>query len=570
MSGEIWNWCKKHSKKIAVGAGALPFIPPIIDSCIKIAEKDKPVRDRTLKYFGIGVLVVGGGYCLCKFWRRFDKKQDHEHKCDEIDAKAEADIKVIKARAEANMMQHREKAEIDIEKHERMKAIKAENDVQEEKPSTNRMPWEKMFNRQMPPLPPFLDKIMKGVPDGCKNAMLLHLLAILGALCFSKIRARFSDSKPHAPNLQVVIEAPYASGKSMFEHIFKTLFSRVIDSDKAKINNGGNSHIIQTTGIGVSMPKYMDFLSQNQECHMFMFSSEIRELANDMKRANGLSTSFLCKAFENGDICSNNKSSNSTNGIFRLFLNTVFTGTRDVAEDIFGKELENGTVSRICWTSIPPQGRTPSNMTLPNGAELKHIQDQIDQWREKYCYSSTGGKDTACKETEIDLDYVCKALGGWVEKQYDISFEENNPARRDLRTRIATIAFHCAEVLQMLYSNKKDESTQKQVVDLTLYIAEYCMARSLWRWGGKQNALHKKMQEAGLEEADSPSNTTIPETRQSELITDIAELYCLHQIKDEKGNNKYGWDTLAKLSGIPESTLRRKVAEYEKRLKSGC
>ena len=118
-------------------------------------------------------------------------------------------------------------------------------------------------------------------------------------------------------------------------------------------------------------------------------------------------------------------------------------------------------------------------MTLPNGAELKHIQNQIDKWREKYCYSSTDGKDTACKETEIDLDYVCKALGGWVEKQYDISFEENNPARRDLRTRIATIAFHCAEVLQMLYGNKKDESTQKQVVDLTLYIAEYCMARSL-------------------------------------------------------------------------------------------
>lgn len=148
MLGKIWNWCKKHSKKIAVGAGALPVIPQIIDRCMKIAEKDKPVRDRTLKYVGIAVLVAGGGYCLYKYGKWLDKEQDHKHKRDEIDAKAKAkakadsdviktrneskaeeDIKVIKARNEANILQYREKTEIDIEKYKRMKAINTNSEA---------------------------------------------------------------------------------------------------------------------------------------------------------------------------------------------------------------------------------------------------------------------------------------------------------------------------------------------------------------------------------------------------------------------------------------------------------
>jgi hypothetical protein len=50
-------------------------------------------------------------------------------------------------------------------------------------------------------------------------------------------------------------------------------------------------------------------------------------------------------------------------------------------------------------------------------------------------------------------------------------------------------------------------------------------------------------------------------------ITDIPTLKALHDIKDDKGQSKNGWDKLAELSGMKRSTVRRLVLEYEASLK---
>lgn len=179
-----------------------------------------------------------------------------------------------------------------------------------------------------------------------------------------------------------------------------------------------------------------------------------------------------------------------------------------------------------------------------------------------------GGEDEPVPELLIDLGYVCKALYTWNDNQFEQSVIENNPARKDVRMRLAAIAFHCAIVIHMLYGNPgtADWRKRKEVEDLTLFIANYCMERFLHKFGEDQNKQRKLNQEAELVESgpETTINTSAQGTNQP--ITDIAKLKALHDIKDEKGQSKYGWDTLAKMSGMKPGTVRNRIREYEAKL----
>ena len=289
--------------------------------------------------------------------------------------------------------------------------INPENDGNEDEEQEDKTTWLEKFKSQftMPELPPFLAKIISGVPQGYEEAMLLHMLSMLGAMCFSKVRSVYLDGIAHAANLQVVVEGNWGTGKAKFEQLFKVLFSRIISSCKNKIDLLSDPDnriplIVQTTGIGTSMSKYVDILADNQGCHMYIFNSEVRALFYDLKKGNGLNFDFLRKAFENGDVCRNNKARDSKNGIFPIYLNYTLTGTPADINTSFKKELEGGTLSRIAWTCIPEAGRYPGILRLPEGNELEALRDQIDDWTEAYCYQRIPGEgDEAVGEVNVDL-----------------------------------------------------------------------------------------------------------------------------------------------------------------------
>jgi len=453
--------------------------------------------------------------------------------------------------------------------------INPENDDNEDD-EQDRTTWLERFKSQftMPELPPFLAKIMSGVPQGYEEAMLLHMLAMLGAMCFSKVRSVYLDGIAHAANLQVVVEGNWGTGKAKFEQLFKVLFGRILSSCKNKIDLLSDPDnrlplIVQTTGIGTSMSKYVDILADNQGCHMYIFNSEVRALFYDLKKGNGLNFDFLRKAFENGDVCRNNKARDSKNGIFPIYLNYTLTGTPADINTSFKKELEGGTLSRIAWTCIPEAGRYPGILRLPEGNELEALKDQIDDWTEAYCYQRIPCEgDEAAGEVNVDLDYVCKALEDWNDRQFQLAEEEKNPARKDVRMRMAAIAFHCSIVIHMLYDNPAPANWQKRqkVVDLTLFIADYCIERFLHKFGKAQNLQRRANKEAEYVENDTPQaeqNGNSSASSASQKITDIAELKRLHDQKDAGGQSLYGWDTLAGLSGMSASTVRKKIKAYE-------
>ena len=455
--------------------------------------------------------------------------------------------------------------------------INPEVDPTEEE-EQDKITWLEKFKSKftMPELPPFLAKIMSGVPQGYEEAMLLHMFSMLGAMCFSKVRSVYLDGIAHAANLQVVVEGNWSAGKGKFEQLFKVLFSRIISSCKNKIDllsdpNNGLPLIVQTTGIGTSMSKFVDFLAGNQGCHMYIFNSEVRALADDLKKGNGLNFDFLRKAFENGDVCRNNKARDSKNGIFSIYLNFTLTGTPADINTSFKKELEGGTLSRIAWTCIPEAGRYPGVLRLPEGNELEALKDQIDDWTETYCYQRIPGEgDEAVGEVNIDLKYVCDALKDWNDRQYQQSEEEKKPARAYSRLRMATIAFHGAIVIHMLYDNPAPSNWQKRqkVIDLTLFIADYCMERYLHKYSKELNQQRRANKEAELVDDENGSEVSGNPGNGPKLssppIRDVAELKRRHDMTDEKGKNKNGWKKLAKLSHWNVSKVRREIQKYEK------
>ena len=415
---------------------------------------------------------------------------------------------------------------------------------------------------KMPKLHGIMDTLVNGIcPIGYEPAMLLHLMSMFGALCFSKVRAKYLDGQMHAPNLQVVIEGGWGSGKGKFETIYKLLFSRNINADRDKINRSdeeeGYSPIVQTAGIGLSGAKLVDVLADNHGVHFYIFSSEILSVIQDLKKKTGLTFDHFRKAFENGDVYNNNKAKNSKKGLYPVFFNYTFTGTPVDVSKFIGGEVEGGSASRIGWGVIPENGREIAKLDMPSDAELDKIRDQIDDWKSKYCYSTVNGKDTPCAETVIDLGYVNVALDKWLTEQYDLSAQEKNPARADARPRISAMAFHAAMVIAMIYGNPsaKEYAKREAVVNLALYIANMCMERFLHTFAAIQN--EQRSEAAQAEKAKSK----VAETGQPESDGEFTEADVKEWIRLNK-EERMGYQKIADKFKTTKDVVAGRIRRY--------
>lgn len=408
--------------------------------------------------------------------------------------------------------------------------------------------WSELFHEthKMPEAPLFIKKILDGCPEGYEDAMLFALLSELGAMCFSKVRAVYLDGVKHSPSLMVIIEAAFGAGKGKFETAYKVLFDRIIRKDQMKLANEGHPYIIQTMGINTSRSKFYDVTAYNLGVHQFDLESEISAVTEVLKKPNGLSYEHLRKAFENGPVFQNNKAKDAATGLFPVYFNCVFTGTPDAVNKFIGKEIEGGTASRFIWSTFPESGRDIAALHLPEGEELEQMRDQIEEWQDLYCYYTRGNQDIAREETEINLSYMNVALKQWLNFQYDRSVQDGNSARKDVRSRAAAIAFHCAIVLHMLWGQPEEEdaASRKSVVDLTLYIAEYCVERFIQKFGELHNIQREANRSAEFVQAH------VPKDRSSVMIKGVP-LDVARKMRAwyQKGVDGHGLNAVLKIYG---------------------
>lgn len=525
---------------------------------------------------GLGFLVYkAGNWALNLFFGEKEKNAAHRRKMEEQEVAHKRKME------EATHKSNLKKEEMNLEQeHWRERHAKQEvpsvdsvaeqsSEAEYGEESEVQPSWLENFQKKfkMPALRGILDTLINGVcPIGYEPAMLLHLLSMFGALCFSKVRAKYLDGILHAPNLQVIIEGGWGTGKGKFETVYKLLFARIIDADKEKINrsdaNGEDDYppIVQTAGIGLSGAKLVDVLADNQGVHSYIFSSEILAVILNLQKKTGLTFDHFRKAFENGDIYNNNKAKKSKKGMYPVFLNYTFTGTPGDTAKFNSRELEGGTSSRICYGIIPEHGKDIPNLDMPCDAELDEIRDQIDAWKSQYCYTTNNnGEDIPCEETVIDLDYVNDALKEWLDNQYDLSKQEKNPARANARTRMATIAFHAAIVIAMMYGNPsaREHAKRKAVVDLVIYVANHCMERFLYKFGDIQNAQRAEAMEA--EKVKSGAVEITPVVTEDGNSDEVVEEWHHLNTREE---DRLGYKKIAKMYGVSPDTVKNRLRQY--------
>lgn len=321
--------------------------------------------------------------------------------------------------------------------------------------------------------------------------------------------------------------------------------------------------IIQTAGINISQAKFHEVMANNQGVHIYAIESEVATVENVFKKSNGLSFDFLRKAFHNEPIYLNNKAKGTVHGTFPVLLNYTFTGTpKAIGSLINAKEVEGGTASRICFAVIPEVGRITPFVDFPCGSELDDMQDQIGSWRKQYCFQTVDGKDVACQEHEINLDYICDALQDWQIEQYHLFEQTGVKERNTVRMRMATIAFHCAMVLHMLAGEPQpnDRKLRKTVKELTIYIANYCMERYLSKF--TDFGLQVQANEASTDETDSTE--AAPEHRRL-TQEEIEEWYYLRGTLDENGKI-IGLGTIAKKLGVDRYSVYNSFNRYKKKM----
>ena len=541
---------------------------------------------KPLKLLGWGAGIALGAWGL---YRLVDGLIDES----QLKSSAEQEIKVADSKSANSINEHHEASQDrmaeddnhtdnDIRRAQAMSDIRMNErrqmeDMREAKKSGTNNPtknnvsfkeWIDCFHANFP-MPDyssikFVASILDGCPDDYKDAMMMSLLSEFGSLCFSKVRALYLDNRLHSPSIQVIVEGEQGSGKGKILHLYECLFGRVIDSDREKLRlQVASDKIIQTAGINISQAKFYEVVANNQGVHSLAVESEITTVENAFKKSNGLSFDFLRKAFHNEPIYLNNKAKGTVHGSFPVFLNYIFTGTpKAIGSLINAKEVEGGTASRICFAVIPEVELMAPFVDFPSGSELNDMQDQIDSWRQKYCFQTVAGKDVACQEHEVYIDYICDALQDWLNKQYQLYKKDGVQERNDVRMRMATIASHCAIVLHMLAGEPKpnDRKLRKTVKELTIYIANYCMERYLTKF--TDYGLQVQVYEATTDNSDS---TAAAPVRRKLTQEEIDEWYYLRGTLDENGKI-IGYGTIGKKLGVDKYSVKNSFDRYKKKM----
>ena len=506
-----------------------------------------------------GALITGGfGLVtgLTLLFAKSKKKDEHE------DKKTENKMKVDEHKAEVDVRKHEKINNQDLELYRAKKEIDEEFHLRNKRPtnqscSISLCKWQNTFDSRYP-MPEYstishLAIILDCCPDGFKPAMLLHMLTMYGALCFSKVRAEYIDGKKQSPSLQVVIEGVQGSGKGNFNDIFKLLFEHVINSDSQKLQFENPDNIVQITGTEISRARFQMMLACNKGLHMYIMETEIDAVTDCIKKKRGLATELLRKAFSNENTTQDSMNTKPyARGSFPVYLNYTFTGTTKAIDRLFKeKDYEDGTASRICFTLIPERSKQMPDFSRIRQDRLSSIHGQIDKWRKKYCYQTDESKmDVPATETTVDLSYVNKELKPWYETMRD----SEDFARSEFSSRSACIAFRCAMVMHMMAGcpSPKEWKKRRQICDLAVYIANFCMERSLYK--------SSQDKEQRLEELAQNSHSVIKPKRD---LTDEEVKYWYNQHgKTDDNGNVFGYGRIANILGMKKDDVRNALKRY--------
>ena len=353
--------------------------------------------------------------------------------------------------------------------------------------------------KRMPPLPPVLREIVGTMPDDYKIPAINGLMPILGTLT-SHLRAVYPlDLRVHSTNFFSIVYAPPSTNKSFLERHMsmlhedlllrdmlsnerENLYNKIISKKGSNEKSPDNPHV--TLRIVEPKQSETDFLEKQQANngkHMFTYAAEMDSWRKGVKAAGGNKDDMIRIAWDNGSYGQNFKSANSFKGRVNLYWNVFICGTEDQLAQYF-KNVENGLVTRCCFTSIKnqefqdaPQFKKLSKsgeklirefMSRMDGANykeplnfdpemLRSISDEDFDKEVPWRYEFKG-------PVEVEMKWVMPTIMKFLRAQLQQASLDQDHARDVFRRRTAVRGFRMALLCTALYK-KMDKKAEKEI-----------------------------------------------------------------------------------------------------------
>ena len=376
----------------------------------------------------------------------------------------------------------------------------------------------------MPPyLPPVFRQIINTVPKDFILPCINALMPMLGTLS-SYAMARYPyDNRMHTPSFFSVVYAPPGTGKGFVERFMDFLFEdlRTRDfvqsqrenvylrfmnrrgmNDKAPDRPHTSLRIIPAKN---SEAEFLEKQRDNHGYHMFTYAAEMDSWAKGVKAAGGNKDDMIRVAWDNGEYGQQFKSTSTFKGSVNLYWNVLITGTIQQLESYF-KNVENGLVTRCCFTSIDNQEfAAPPVWKQISEKSMQTIRDYTKRC-DANTYEEPCSVDIASLEMVSDNDFdkevdwhftfrprqefncswIIPTIEAFHERHIKKAALDIDNARDVFRRRVAVRGFRLALLCMTLYKkpSKRDLLKCTKFIDWWM---ERDLESSLKLWGEKYN-----------------------------------------------------------------------------------
>lgn len=376
----------------------------------------------------------------------------------------------------------------------------------------------------LPPyLPPVFRELVRTAPRDFVVPCINALLPILGTLTSYAGAVYPYDGRVHTTSFFSVIYAPPGTGKGFVERFLDLLFEDLklrdlVQSERENVylrtmnKKGANDKAPDAphTSLRIipaknSEAEFLQKQRDNHGYHMFTYAAEMDSWAKGVKAAGGNKDDMIRIAWDNGEYGQQFKSYNTFKGIVKLYWNVLITGTLQQVESYF-KNVENGLVTRCCFTSIDNQEfvQAPKWKKLSSAA-IENIRRFTMKCDENSYMSpcSVSPVDLECVSDEdfdksidwrfefkerqnVDISWIMPTIDAFEDRHMSRAALDLDRARDVFRRRVGVRGFRLALLCSCLYNRmtSKDKERCSLFVDWWM---ERDIESMLKLWGAKYN-----------------------------------------------------------------------------------
>ena len=366
-------------------------------------------------------------------------------------------------------------------------------------------------------LPPVIREIVTNAPANRKIPAFIASLSPLCALCPRVRLDYFYDSRKSALLLQVVIEGDQSSGKSFAADIESLIMDNTLKArdkqmrrleqeyrEKKKRRKANEKleeepkttiRVVPPTISKTVLTKRADMFDRvlGDTMSFWMFAEELAQVTDAGRQGYSNLRTLMRTAYDLGSLFGIDfASDNSYSAIVDINICSMFCATPAAVDEYYdNKSVEGGNITRCVLCNIGDTLGDKGAIFKPYSAEQKAVIDSTLQKLMDMTYDSDGGLKPV---VDLDMYWLDKTVCNWCEKKGKEATLSGSKALEVFRKRSSASAFRVASLCQYLYQleGTDEETIQKRVHQIYLYMAEYILENMLERWGVQYEILHSK------------------------------------------------------------------------------